>query len=319
MSFIKNKKGSHHFMMRPVFLLVLSFGVFTSTNAKTLIFQSQSEASPEQLVSTNSNAASSEPAQAPKVYKTQKQMVSGNSELFFMLEQLQQEVRYLRGMLEEQENQIHRLKLNGKNRYRDIDSRVLDLSKKLSGVASLEPVSAIGSSLSAPVVPAVSVGGNDAGGGMDGMAAKQSGSNVKEIAVVPKASQASIALPSEAQKREYKQAYGLIKEKKFEEAIKSLHTFIEHYPEGDLAGNAYYWLGEVYLVLPQLEQAKQAFSVVVSAFPRHRKAPDALFKLGVSYDRLQDPARSEQYLNEVQLKFPESTAAKLARSYKINR
>jgi TolA-binding protein len=41
--------------------------------------------------------------------------------------------------------------------------------------------------------------------------------------------------------------------------------------------------------------------------------------LGVSYDRLQNPAKSEQYLNEVQLKFPESTAAKLAKSYKINR
>jgi len=126
-------------------------------------------------------------------------------------------------------------------------------------------------------------------------------------------------LPTVDQKREYQQAYDLIKNKNFEEAIKSLLLFIEHYPEGDLAGNAYYWLGEVYLVLPQLEEAKQAFSVVVSAFPMHRKAADALFKLGVSYDRLQDPARAEKYLNEVQLKFPKSTAAKIAKRYKINR
>jgi tol-pal system protein YbgF len=230
-----------------------------------------------------------------------------------MLEQLQQEVRYLRGMLEEQGNQIHRIKLNGKNRYRDIDSRVLDLSKKLSGASSLESVSPIGSSLSTPVVPVASIGVDDLGAEGQGL------NNVKVIAASAKVPQASSPLPSEAQKREYQQAYGLIKDKNFEGAIKSLHLFIEHYPDGDLAGNAYYWLGEVYLVLPQLEQAKQAFSVVVSAFPRHRKAPDALFKLGVSYDRLQDPAKSEQYLNEVQLKFPESTAAKLAKSYKINR
>ena len=219
-----------------------------------------------------------------------------------MLEQLQQEVRYLRGMLEEQGNQIHRIERDGKNRYRDIDARVLDLSKRSSGTALAKPttVSPIGSSLTTPIVPVGAESVNN------------------DVASSPTVVE-SLPPPTEAQKREYQQAYALIKDKKFDEAIERLHLFIEHYPEGDLAGNAYYWLGEVYLVLPQLEQAKQAFSVVVSAFPLHRKAPDALFKLGVSYDRLQDPAKSEQYLNEVQLKFPESTAAKLARSYKINR
>lgn len=299
MSLIRNKKGSHHFMIRPVFLLLLSLGVITGSNAKTLIFQSQAEATPDQLVVSNASKSTQATTQAPKMYKTQKQTVSGNTELFFMLEQLQQEIRYLRGMLEEQGNQIHRLKLDGKNRYRDIDSRVLDLSKKISGDSAVKSasVSVIGSSLSTPVVPVVESG---VVGGQNSVSPNQS-------------------LPSEAQKREYQQAYASIKDNNFEEAIKRLHLFIEHYPEGDLAGNAYYWLGEVYLVLPQLEQAKQAFSVVVSAFPMHRKAPDALFKLGVSYDRLQDPAKSEQYLLEVQLKFPESTAAKLAKSYKINR
>jgi len=308
MYFIRSKKGLHHYMMRPVFLLALLLSIITTTNAKTLIFQSKAEATPNQLVA----ASSTDPMQSSKVYKTQNQVLSGNSELFFMLERLQQEVRYLRGMLEEQGNQIHRLKLDGKNRYRDIDSRVLDLSKKISSVPSVKSasVSAIGSSLLTTVIPVL---------GSVATSEKISLNPNKSITVVSKSSVANQSLPSEAQKREYQQAYGSIKDKNFEEAIKRLHLFIEHYPEGDLAGNAYYWLGEVYLVLPQLEQAKQAFSVVVSAFPMHRKAPDALFKLGVSYDRLQDPAKSEQYLNEVQLKFPESTAAKLAKSYKINR
>jgi len=302
MSFYRNLPRLHHFMMRPVFLLVLSLGVVASANSKTLIFQSQSEVSPEQ-VGPSFIAGSNAPTQAPKVLNTKRQVASANSELFFMLEQLQQEVRFLRGMLEEQENQIHHLKINGKNRYRDIDSRVLDLSKKLSGVVQPLPVSAPRSDLgSNSVLPKAKV--------ID---------KVDSLAAVPKVLTPERSLPSDEQKREYQRAYGLIKEKNFDEAIKQLHLFIEHYPEGELAGNAYYWLGEVYLVLPQLDQAKQAFSVVVSGFPAHRKVADALFKLGVSYDRLQDPAKSEHYLNEVQLKFPESTAAKLARSYKINR
>ena len=305
MFFNRNKKRLRHFMMRPVFFMVLVFGVDSVVSAKTLVFQSQPEPAPGQLLVSNS----AESVPAPKVYKTQAPKASANSELFFMLEQLQQEVRYLRGMLEEQGNQIHRLKLDGKNRYRDLDSRVLDLSKRLSSASSVPSASVIGSSLSTPVV---SVSGSP-------VVSEAASVGSSGVAKKPQAKAASAPLPSDAQKREYQQAYGLIKEKRFDEAINSLHLFIEHYPEGELAGNAYYWLGEVYLVLPQLEQAKQAFSVVVSAFPQHRKAPDALFKLGVSYDRLQDPAKSEQFLNEVQLKFPESTAAKLAKSYKINR
>ena len=38
LSIIKAKKGPYHFMMRPVFLLALSFGVNSLSHAKTLIF-----------------------------------------------------------------------------------------------------------------------------------------------------------------------------------------------------------------------------------------------------------------------------------------
>jgi len=309
LSFCKSIPGFHHLMMKPVFLLVIVFFI-PSVSAKTLIFQSRSEASPEQVVpvAKADSGVSVSVAPAPKALNTRRQTSSANSELFFMLEQLQQEVRYLRGMLEEQANQIHHLKVNGKNRYRDIDSRVLDLSKKFNRISlpSVVPMSkplSVGSASKVSLEPVKPM----------------STAEAVDLVVTPKAAKTKLSLPSDAQKREYQQAYGLIKEKNFDEAIKQLHLFIEHYPEGALAGNAYYWLGEVYLVLPKLEQARQAFSVVVSAFPDHRKAADALFKLGVSYDRLQDPARSEQYLNEVQLKYPESTAAKLAKSYKINR
>ncbi len=124
---------------------------------------------------------------------------------------------------------------------------------------------------------------------------------------------------TDAERSAYNSAYGLVKEKKFKEAIKAFHEFIDAYPESRLAGNAYYWLGEVYLVLPQLEQAQQAFSIVVQAYQGHAKAADALYKLGVTLDRLEKPKESERYLLEVQKLYPDSTAARLAKSYKINR
>lgn len=227
--------------------------------------------------------------------------MSANSELFFMLEQLQTEVSSLRGLVEEQAFQIQQMKESDKSRYQDLDNRLLELTRKLeAGGASS------GASASAPAYVPPSV-------------VPVSDTAAVDASVVPMPPAAANAEPSEEQKREYQKAYSLIAEKKFDEAIDRFHAYIEKYPEGELTGNAYYWLGEVYLVYPKLEQAKQAFLIVVRSFKGHRKESDALFKLAAVFDQLQDPVSSEKYLNEVQARFPDSTAAKLAKSYKINR
>lgn len=263
------------------FLFILSFVFSPVAVSKTLVFQQD------------------EPSETPagvKSYSTASVgNTSANSELFFMLDQLQQEVRMLRGLVEEQAYQIQLLQQSGKSRYKDLDGRILNLSKQFGAIKDA----------SAAVVPVVPQGKKiDAG-------VDSSTSSLDEAI--------STAAPTLEQKKAYQSAYAFIKEKQFEQAIDAMHQFIDKYPEGELAGNAYYWLGEVYLVLPQLEQARQAFTIVIKSFPNHRKVADALFKLGVTYDRMQDPAQSEQYLNQVQASYPESTAAKLAKSYKINR
>ncbi len=282
------------------FLLTLRSGLFlfllitaSVSDARTLIFQSQPGPSPEQTAPSASQGAAQQPSAVQYSTATVANSVapSVNSELLFMIEQLQQEVRLLRGMVEEQAYQLRSLQDNSKARYRDLDSRVMELTR------SVLPAVNASSPPSTPIHKAPTTG-----------------SSVVPVPNAPKESK-----PTEEQKIAYQAAYQLIKDRKFNEAVTALHDFIEAYPEGELTGNAYYWLGEVYLVLPQLEQAKQSFSIVVKSFPGHRKLPDAMFKLAVTHDRLQDPAGAETILSELQQKFPNSTAAKLAGSYKINR
>ncbi|MDX1452229.1 MAG: tol-pal system protein YbgF [Oleiphilaceae bacterium] len=277
---------------KPRIVVALLLGMMAfDLPARTLIFQSNNENSPEQPVELDSPAASAAQANVTPQNSGQQYSTgsvapasSANTELLFMIEQLQQEVRMLRGMVEEQAYQLRTLQESSKARYRDLDARVMALGT----TPKIQPKAA-----AAPVV-----------------------ADSKE----PVTEQSSASTPpTEAQRREYQLAYNLIKERKFNEAVDALHVFIEKYPEGELTGNAYYWLGEVYLVLPKLEQAKQAFSIVVKSFPGHRKLPDALFKLAVAHDRLQSPAESEKLLTRVQQEFPESTAAKLAKDYKISR
>ncbi|MGB1837045.1 YbgF trimerization domain-containing protein, partial [Marinobacter adhaerens] len=51
------------------------------------------------------------------------------SELFYMIQQLQGEVRRLQGEVEEQRHLINRLQQQGRDRYIDLDQRILDLSE----------------------------------------------------------------------------------------------------------------------------------------------------------------------------------------------
>ena len=178
------------------------------------------------------------------------------AELFYMIQQLQGEVRRLQGEVEEQRHLINRLQEQGRDRYIDLDQRILDLSEKL------------------------------------------------------------YRQPGAAERKAYEQIQDLIRnQKKYDEAISRIYEFIDKYPEGDLTVNAYYWLGEVYLVKPQLEQAKQAFTIVATRFADHRKAPDALYKLGVTHDRLGEKAEAQRRMKMVIENYPASSAAELAKKY----
>lgn len=118
------------------------------------------------------------------------------------------------------------------------------------------------------------------------------------------------------EQKDYNAILDLIrKQKAYDQAISRLYEFIDRYPEGDLTVNAYYWLGEVYLAKPQLEQAKQAFTIVATRYPDHRKAPDALYKLGVTLDRLGSREDARRYMERVTREYPDSGAAGLAKKF----
>lgn len=212
------------------------------------------------------------------------QQASGNqatAELFYMIEQLQGEVRQLRGELEEQRNQLDRLTQQSRSRYIDLDQRILGLSEQLSEQTA-QPA--------------------------------QTG-NGTPVAAAPSPTR-DYRAPEPEELQAYQAIQKLIREDKdYDGAIGALYEFIGKYPEGDLTVNAYYWLGEVYLVKPQLEQAKQAFTIVASRYADHRKASDAVYKLGVTLDKLGETEEARRRMNIVVRDYPDSGAADLARRF----
>jgi tol-pal system protein YbgF len=207
-----------------------------------------------------------------------------NAELFYMIQQLQGEVRRLQGEIEQQRNQIDRLTNQSRDRYIDLDQRILRLSSDLA----------------------------DLGKPDDPASASQSDSGPDTAPTVQKV----YRQPSEEERKAYDRIQALIREeKKFDEAINGLYDFIDQYEEGDLTVNAYYWLGEVYLAENQLEQAKQAFTIVATRYGDHRKAPDAVYKLGITLDQQGEADEAARRMKTVISNYPDSNAASLAKKY----
>jgi tol-pal system protein YbgF len=292
------------------------FLLASTSGARTLIFQSSAAEA--------SNPASSLPAPAPAVASAATQnaavpvapvnnAVSAGSELFFMLEQLQQEVNSLRGIIEEQGHELRLLKQSSRDRYLDIDSRVLDLTKRVSEMTKQGLSSAVGSTKATAEVPKVPMSTNSPAMATTLPAVVADNSK-------PKASTPEAGVKREASKAEndaYSHAYKLIMDKKFDDAILSLFTYTENFPDSPLLPNVYYWLGEVYLATEKLEQAKTSFSLVMTAYPDSAKVSDSLYKLAVTLDRLGQKEQAKQYLAQVKKNYPDSSAAKLAASYSL--
>ena len=107
----------------------------------------------------------------------------------------------------------------------------------------------------------------------------------------------------------------MLTSKKYRESATAFDRLVVDFPNGQYTPNAFYWLGELHLLLEEIEKARQFFAQVVNLYPAHAKAPDALFKLGAVHDRLGDRERSLEYLNRVIEQYPNSSAAGLARVY----
>ena len=84
----------------------------------------------------------------------------------------------------------------------------------------------------------------------------------------------------------YESALNDLKNNKNTEAETKFLQFISNFPTDILAGNAQYWLGEVYYKQQNFAKAAVAFKDGYSKFPEGSKGPDCLLKLGLSMKAL---------------------------------
>ena len=99
--------------------------------------------------------------------------------------------------------------------------------------------------------------------------------------VTETATRAEKLLPETVPAEQYKFAVSFIKVGDYETAELALREFVDTHPKHELAGNAQYWYGETFRVRQLYQDAATAYLDGYQKYPKSKKAPVNLLKLGV--------------------------------------
>ncbi len=113
-----------------------------------------------------------------------------------------------------------------------------------------------------------------------------------------------------AASRAYDAAMSLVNARHYDQALDALAAFLVRWPDHPYANNAMYWRGECYFARSEYLRASEQFEGVLARFPAGSKAPDALLKLGMSHQKLGDPAKAKECFDRLAQSYPQSEAAR---------
>jgi tol-pal system protein YbgF len=134
---------------------------------------------------------------------------------------------------------------------------------------------------------------------------EQSGAGADDGSGQPRSS----ALDPEA-KPAYDAALALVSARQYDRALDAFAAFLVKYPDHPYADNAMYWRGECYFAKGDYLHASEQFEGTVTRFPAGNKAPDALLKLGMSHQKLGNPAKAKECFDRLAHAYPQSEAAR---------
>jgi tol-pal system protein YbgF len=209
------------------------------------------------------------------------------SDIVLQMQRLQQEMQRLRGQVEVQQHQIDTLKKQVQDQYLDLDSRLRGQGPAAPPEAAAQPAP----SEPTPIAPAA-----------------------PEAAAPDLSISGSSAVQLPPEKDAYRAAFDLLKERRYDEAIKAFEDLLTVYPNGEYADNTRYWLGETYYVKRDYANSLTAFQGVLTNYPLSPKVPGAMLKVGyIHYDQ-GDWQNARSSFQDLIGKFPDSTEARLAQS-----
>lgn len=220
---------------------------------------------------------------------------TGAGNLQMRISQIDEEIRQIRGLIEQTQFQNKQTATDLKKLSDDVDYRLRALEQK----AAAAP---------APVAPAASDTPPDS--------TKHEGSG-DDAATSSKDTKDGAALTGKDfpdSNAHYAYAFKLLSEKKYADASASFDAFVKKYPNDPLTANAYYWLGESQYARGDFTRSAESFRKGFEAAPDGNKAPDNLYKLAMSLSQVHRKNEACVVLSRVVDKYADSAARTVAKA-----
>lgn len=241
------------------------------------------------------------------------QMINSDTmvELLGTVQALQREVQSLRGEVELQGHNLSQIKNRQRELYLDLDRRLQRLE---SGQGAAAPTAQPGP-VEEPAMAASSPTASQPAPVPDATAPAPSSRTLIGSAQPepPPGTPETPQFDPADEQRSYQAAFDLLKAGRYEQATQSFTAFLQKFPNGEYSDNAQYWLAEAYYVERKFEPALKQFENLVATHPESQKLTHVLLKIGYINDELGRRAEAERVLNDLITRFPQSTAAGLAR------
>ena len=129
------------------------------------------------------------------------------------------------------------------------------------------------------------------------------GENIETVALAPDAA-------TESPESLYERSNESLLRRQFGDAEAGFSTFLQKYPDHSLSGSAQYWLGETFYAQGDYKRAAANFLQGYKKYPKSRRAPDSLLKLGISLNRLGQSEQACAAYAAVSAEYPKAVDAR---------
>ena len=113
-------------------------------------------------------------------------------------------------------------------------------------------------------------------------------------------------LPNESPKKQYEFATSFLKVGDYTTAERAFREFVLSNPNHELAGNAQYWYAETFRIRQLYTDAASAYLEGYQKYPKGKKAPINLLKLGVSMVQIGEKDQGCKMINGVEKQYPKA-------------
>ncbi len=101
-------------------------------------------------------------------------------------------------------------------------------------------------------------------------------------------------------------AFKDVRRGQYDVALSGFNDYLKYCPNGPLADNTQYWIGECYNEMEMYDKAITEYNKLLSTYPETKKKASAIYKLGRCYEKQDNKTKALEYFLMLQNEYPET-------------